>query len=320
MKYKAAFLIVTIAGLLLAGTVTVSAPPHSECKEICHKLHDIPHMIAGKASQPLLRFLNIATPAPSANVDYDDLIPDLILMNPDATDPQIKAAMGIFLRVIEPMYVLAILFVAMYSMFISTTAKGRSKAKTMLPMLILGMCLVTLAPLLMKILLQLTHSIAGTILSNNAATADPLNQCGSWFMLKYEIFTWSAPYGLIFGVIDLMLWWGLFFILYIRFVILMLFTALSPVTVFFYSFELTKGLGRRMAEQTILWSTSQVAEAGAYAAIGIGWASLTAGNIVVNKTIDAPTPDINFIIGLSAFFVLILIIPMMVASFRKFLP
>ncbi|ODS41857.1 MAG: hypothetical protein MSIBF_00385 [Candidatus Altiarchaeales archaeon IMC4] len=304
--------VIILTGLLLGQAAQANVKGH-----LCEKIFE--NIGAGGTHAVAKIFL----PTPKTDVSYDVLLPRLILWNPDASDARLKPVIGVFLGIIEPMYVLAILVVAVYAMLLSTTVEGRQKAKSMLPALIVGMCLVTLAPLLVKILLQITHSVAETILSQVVIDTTPLDRADIWLALNYTNFRlWSPAYGLVFGVISLMLWWGLFLVLYLRYLLLMLFIALSPVTIFFYSFGLTKGLGRRMAEQTILWSAGQVAEATALVSVVIGWKLLGSagqGGIGLIATSGDPT-GIDLVFGLSAFFILILVIPMMVASFRRFLP
>ena len=63
---------------------------------------------------------------------------------------------------------------------------------------------------------------------------------------------------------------GLYLALLFRYIMVMLCILVFPFTILFYSFELTKGLGRTMLEQTLLWIFLQVFNAITLVSLAIG--------------------------------------------------
>jgi len=84
-----------------------------------------------------------------------------------------------------------------------------------------------------------------------------LEKFGEWFHHNewVEIETvWTAP-PLLFIVLLII---GIYGLIAFRYFMLILWAILLPFTIFFSSFEFTKGIGRTMLEQTLLWSFLQV--------------------------------------------------------------
>jgi len=76
---------------------------------------------------------------------------------------------------------------------------------------------------------------------------------------------------------ELLLVFALYGFLALRYLMVMLWTILFPFTIFFASFELTKGLGKNMIEQTIFWTILQIFFAVSVAVIAVGLTILPAG-------------------------------------------
>lgn len=81
---------------------------------------------------------------------------------------------------------------------------------------------------------------------------------------------------------------GLYGMLALRYLMMMLWTILFPFTIFFTTFELTKGLGRNMIEQTIFWTVVQVFFALSVATISAGFAILPEGFEYFSVGLPAP--------------------------------
>ena len=76
---------------------------------------------------------------------------------------------------------------------------------------------------------------------------------------------------------EMLVIFALYGMLALRYLMTMVWVILLPFTIFLYSFELTKGLGKNMAEQTIFWTVLQIFYAVSTAAIGIGLSILPDG-------------------------------------------
>lgn len=70
---------------------------------------------------------------------------------------------------------------------------------------------------------------------------------------------------------------GLYGFLALRYIMLMIWTVLFPVSLFLSSFELTRGIGRNMIEQTVFWSILQVFYAITIDVIAVGFIILPKG-------------------------------------------
>jgi hypothetical protein len=76
---------------------------------------------------------------------------------------------------------------------------------------------------------------------------------------------------------EMALVFGLYGFLALRYIMLMIWTVLFPVSLFLSSFELTRGIGRNMIEQTIFWSILQIFYAVTIDVIAVGFAILPLG-------------------------------------------
>jgi len=70
---------------------------------------------------------------------------------------------------------------------------------------------------------------------------------------------------------------GLYGFMSLRYIMLMIWTILFPVSIFLASFRMTRGIGRNMIEQTIFWSILQVFYAVSIDVIAVGFKILPAG-------------------------------------------
>jgi hypothetical protein len=94
----------------------------------------------------------------------------LILFNPDVYSKEVQDGLRFFLEIIQPLYILSISVTAFYLIFISGSPGGRSKAKTFMKDLIVGMIIISMSPLLLQGLVNLSADISGAILSQTDTT------------------------------------------------------------------------------------------------------------------------------------------------------
>jgi hypothetical protein len=76
---------------------------------------------------------------------------------------------------------------------------------------------------------------------------------------------------------EMALVFGIYGFLALRYIMLMVWTVLFPVSLFLSSFELTRGIGRNMIEQTIFWSILQIFYAITIDVIAVGFVILPKG-------------------------------------------
>jgi len=109
-------------------------------------------------------------------------------------------------------------------------------------------------------------------------TAKKETTIGRVFTLLEKVkITPQASFTFPFLMAAMLLIFGLYGFLALRYLMMMVWTVLFPLTIFFSSFELTKGLGRNMLEQTIFWLILQVFYAISLAVVSVGFALIPKG-------------------------------------------
>jgi hypothetical protein len=196
---------------------------------------------------------------------------NLIIMNPDAGDPQIKSLATPLLQILMPMYVLAIAATGFYLLFISGSPSGRAKAKKMVVNLIIGMLVVSQSMAIIKIFIDTSSTVTKAIVNRSSVDISivPQNMV-SIFGAEHTLVPTS-----VLGILHLFLTyveielgyftmlpfllaiWGALVIFFLRYAIIILWIILFPLALAMYSFETTRDLGRNLLEQTIVWVLMQ---------------------------------------------------------------
>jgi hypothetical protein len=218
------------------------------------------------------------------------------LLNPDAYSKEVQDGLKLFLEIIHPLYILSIAITAFYLIFISGSPSGRSKAKNFMKDLIVGMIIISMSPMLLSGLVNLSADITDAILKQTDTTivtrnleitfgpaADKSTQelriedalsgtpgienaimdrfnsltCTLCMMHLMVTFT-EIELGYYTFLPFLLVIWGLGVYFFLRFAMITLFMIIFPLSVLLYSFETTKAVGRNLLEQTIMWIFLQV--------------------------------------------------------------
>ncbi|OYT54685.1 MAG: hypothetical protein B6U72_01765 [Candidatus Altiarchaeales archaeon ex4484_2] len=186
---------------------------------------------------------------------------DFILMNPSPQDPIVLDLIRFFVSLLQPFYVLAISITGFYLILVSSSPSGRNKAKSMLVKLFISLVLISLAPQIMTITLYITENITSSVLgqADIAYYTYTLNKVIEG--LK-KLHIWSCLINVELGYYAFLplffLVWGTYLMLILRYLAVLLWIILLPLSIFLYSFGFTKNIGRNMLEQTILWSSLQI--------------------------------------------------------------
>ena len=162
---------------------------------------------------------------------------DLIDNNPDIsrftpTIEQIITTLYIF-------YVVAILITAIYIMLISASPYNRSRAKSILLRLLLGLILISLSMDIYEILLTLSASITKSFLAESILTKKGMERF-ELIMMMIMVMNFLHHIPLIFLTIVIILAW---LSVIIRYLLVVIMAILFPIGIFLYSFELTRGIG-----------------------------------------------------------------------------
>jgi len=199
----------------------------------------------------------------------------LLVLNPDPLDPITLGITKYVMAVLEPIFVLALLAAGLYLIFFSGNPDIRSKIKAWIPGVIVAMVLVMVSPHIINILFYLSRTLCSSVISQWGGdpftvilpTDKSINPI-YYFMAKFQGLTWySSEAAAPFLFIALLILGGLFTAIVARYIILSLFLMIFPLTIFLYLFLPTREVGKRLMEQTIVWTFMQVIEATAVVCI-----------------------------------------------------
>lgn len=224
--------------------------------------------------------------------------------------------MNYFIAIMEPLYALAMILTGFYLMFLPGSPEGRTRVKSMLIWLMVGMITITVSKYIVIILFGISHSMTLSILSLSQVKLG-------------NVFTYAIAYLLNMGynsmiilerssipllITPSLLIGGILLVLKLRYFMVLLLSVVFPFTIFLYSFKPTKIIGRFMMEQTILWIFAQSAMALVFLVTIVG---INLTEDIITMTISE---EIKIIMGLSGLVMLIMTPIIVVRIFRGFLP
>jgi hypothetical protein len=199
----------------------------------------------------------------------------MIVWNPDPS--AMRPLVDGIVKLLAPVYVVAIIVSGFYFFFASNSPSGRARAKAMIQKLILSMVLVTLSMPMYRLLLDLSGAISqrilaglevqasnflGFIMAGNVAALALLSASTLGLGLVMPVVIYLALVVLAAAVVGL------------RGFVVYLMAALFPITLFLYFFDYTKGVGEKMLNYTMGAIFTQVIMAIALA-IGISCINAT---------------------------------------------
>jgi len=205
------------------------------------------------------------------------IVTGLILeMNPDPFHPELLGITNFLIYVMGSLYISAIIVIGLYLMFFSGSPVGRARAKSMLPHVVL----------------------------NPEGEMNPID----YFMSKFQDFSWfSLEASIAFLFLALLILSLPLIIISIRYLAVTLFTMILPLTIFLYLFLPTRGIGRLLLEQTLLWTSVQVTESVALISV-VAIISLL------------PYNELKIIIEIAGILMLVVVPLITVSFFKNFLP
>jgi hypothetical protein len=234
----------------------------------------------------------------------------MILANPSVADPSaplfnqaLADLMGLSIRMLTPVYVLAILAVAYYMLFLQASSHGRAKAKDLLTRLVLSLIFFSASPLLFEALMQVSYALSNAIMSpGSIEKARTVLQGGIWLFAKIGITDlelaipfWGSLYAMA---------WTPYVILHVRYLMITLMGIVFPLGIVLYSFNFMRGIGRKILEQSLVWIFMQVFLSTAVVAIAFSinlYSVIPAENNASISGINLiPIPDPRDAIGLFA--------------------
>jgi len=196
-----------------------------------------------------------------------------VMSNPSLS-PGVVNVMGIFVSMLQPIYILAIVLTAIYLLFMRSSIEGRAKAKSLLFRLIISLVVVSLSLPILTASIAISESLTDTILSlvDIEIVREILHDgiYGSWCLIKKLGVLQSELLITFYMILFSIGIWGPYMVIGLRHIMLVFFFMLFPISITLYSFSLSRELGRRMLELTIVLLLIQVFMAVTVLAISIG--------------------------------------------------
>ena len=280
MKAKNRRVIITgtlVCALLLTSTIVSAALPAL----VVVGLAAIAEAFARLAAMYLERGLYIF----AMGVIFHHMIPSMytdiihwILMNPPIIDsPDVENMVFFFVHLTYPLYVLAIVLTGLYMLLVSTSPRGRARAKGSLIRLILGMVVIVITIPLIQLLMDVSEGFTSLVLNLAdeeiaiSAFRDVINKFFAHFAMLSFGGGLEMGYMLLFMALIMFI---PFITMALRYLMIIFWTLLFPFTILLYSFEFTQGMGKAMLRQTLAWIFVQVLYAFVIVAIAVGVAAV----------------------------------------------
>ncbi|RLI88179.1 MAG: hypothetical protein DRO76_01085 [Candidatus Altiarchaeales archaeon] len=251
-------------------------------------------------------------------------IDDLILENPSILESNTKKIMDYFISILQAIYVTVIILIGIYLIFFSGSPEKRASAKSSLLLLIIGIAIISVSPYILMIFFGISEAITLNILSLAPVNKnDPFIHATEYILnmgrhiMSHSASGWSLGVeraGIPLLFIPYALLEGIFLILKLRFYMVAILSMILPFTILLYSFLPSRGMGRLLLEQTLLWTLAQAAMAFVLVIIAIGM-NLT--DLITSFIV--PT-GLKFIMELAGLLMLMLTPFIFVRLFRGFLP
>ncbi len=256
-------------------------------------------------------------------IDSIKNINGLILDNPTLYQQDAERIINYFISMLQPLYITIILVIGIYLMFFSGSPSGRAKAKSSLVLSIFAIGLITASPHILMLFFSISKSLTLLVLSLAPVdtekpftdAAEYLMQKGTYIMthrgIDYSMGDETGGIPILFATYSL--FEGILILLKLRFYMVTVLAMILPFTITLYAFLPTRGIGRLLTEQTILWTLTQVAMAIVLITVAIG-VQLT--DSITSFTV---TEYLKFIMEIAGLIMLIITPLFFVKTFRGFI-
>lgn len=235
----------------------------------------------------------------------------IILDNPVLNEPNTKKVMDYLIALLQPVYILSIISIGIYLLFFSGTPGGRTRAKNYLMVLILGMAVISVSSQILMLFFGVSKALALEVISRSPAdTEAPFIHAADYILEKGVYITshkgvaeysWGVERaGIPLLLIPYLALESVILVLKLRFYMVAVLAMALPLTITLYAFPMTRGLGRLLAENTILWTLTQAAMAGVLVIVATGM------NLTGHITSFALTEVLTFIMEIAGLFMLMI--------------
>lgn len=283
MKYIK--LTISIVLLLLASTVYALPPDFAEFLE---SAADAILKFFSELTRRLILTGMVLTKIDAIGDEFYDNLQAYLLKDPQPDYPEIYSITGYFIRILEPFYVTAMILTGMYLIFFSGSPLGRSRAKSLMLRLFVGMVVISLSLPIMQLLFTLSQDLTRNILSQGPLDIGLIYKPAVNY-LKYITadFMWiNIAIGIPFLIFTAILTVGMFAILFTRYMLLIFLIIFFPFAVFLGMFRLTRDIGQMIIKQLLFWIFLPVGYALALVIIAAGSQALTDLTPVISDVVN----------------------------------
>lgn len=182
-----------------------------------------------------------------------------ILYNPPVEG--VLPFMDMLLKILFPIFFLLIVSIGFYLLLFSSSPEGRAKAKSMLGKLIITMVLVSISPLIIEAIFEISGGLTGGVFSlTGTSLIRGILLEGLRGMMVFS--TWLiVPEGVL-GLVPYMLTfvfsWMPYMMISLRNIMLTAMMIAFPLGILCYSIPHLKSIGRSILEQFLVWTFLQV--------------------------------------------------------------
>ena len=166
----------------------------------------------------------------------------------------IRPMVGDIIGMLLPLYVVAMIITGFSWLFLSLSPQGRAKAKSMLLRLLVSMIFVSVSLPIYQLLLDISELLVNFVIS----LVGGIEMTG-WAALFTATSIFLVAYFFPLAIVILLI--VLFLIFAIRYVLLLLMGILFPLTIFFYFFQPTHGIGTKLMRFTLVLIFAPVVQA-----------------------------------------------------------
>lgn len=191
----------------------------------------------------------------------------VILANPSFNtessnyNPVLASTTGYIIRLVLPLYVLAIISAAFYAMFISGSPKGKAKAKGWFRKLILSMVLFSLSPTIMEIFMGVSYGLTKALMDScDLDLVEQVFKKGIWgsFWILVKLGMTDLELAIPYWTSLYVMAWLPYMVISLRYILLSMLFMVVPLGIAFYSLPVVKGIGRHILDFSLVWLFMQV--------------------------------------------------------------
>ncbi|MFH0860525.1 MAG: hypothetical protein V1921_04940 [Candidatus Altiarchaeota archaeon] len=189
---------------------------------------------------------------------FTGLLLDGLSLNPNIYDwgtgqltGSYKDISRLAMLIVIPAYMGVIILAGMYLIFVSMDYRRRAHAKQYITRLFFGLVIVTFAPMIYQMILDIEKAMVDSIFTTAFPGGDWNAAMNGVILLLVLLF---FPHFLCtVGWIVLLLILLAAIMVYVRYLVVAILGAFFPITIFFYMWDYTKKLGAKLMRWTLIW-------------------------------------------------------------------